>query len=172
MPSNVILRYKPSVSLTETLTGAVASVATPTVLHGCWPADYLLNGDTTPKADLCSAFEHAMEMGYSNIDLTNLPGVNGKVIDATGRRLIFLRAIAVSGNLGVVVGARSSSYEYSFGSQSCIEVGGEASFYLPRSDTAEIAVVSEAQKIISLSANGGAPFPVVRFVMAFSEVLT
>jgi len=96
---SVALTYRTILTALETLTAGVPDVvaAAAQITHDQFNASYTLNSGTTIPITQVSSQALALIAGSATIDLTNLPGTNGAVINGTGLQV---RAIKLSNAVG------------------------------------------------------------------------
>jgi hypothetical protein len=90
---SVAVTYAATCTVAETLgqnTGS-APAAQRLVTHSSYNQAAALNGATTPPATTCAHFLLALTAGAATIDLRNLTGTNGAVVDGNGLKVQVVR---------------------------------------------------------------------------------
>lgn len=102
-----------------------------------------------PGADEVSFHEVSLVDGSGSIDFTGLPQVNGKTLDATGRKVLIVKFLADADNQGPIA--------ITTGVSNGLDLGIEINELLPGKEVGGLvneAVVASDEKILDLTGTG------------------
>ena len=129
----VNINYQSKITAVETLEANVDSLGTDKqVTHNQFDTTKALTSGTTPPVTKIAASVQALTAGAATIDLTNLLGVNGAVVDGTGLKVQILKIKnkAESANPISIAPGASNGYDI-FGAdfKVTLQPGQEATLY-------------------------------------------
>lgn len=120
--------------IAETLTTGVNGAATPIINHGGADSDFRaygrLTSTTTPDVEGCVVKTVTLTAGAYTLDLTSMTGTNGATVDATGKKIRFLKIVNDHATQTLTVAKGASNGHTGFGSSFSLRVDGGGALLL------------------------------------------
>lgn len=150
---SVSVAWAAQMTVTEVLPGNTGSAADAkrTVTHDQYNESGTITGATTPPATQCAHFLLTLSSGAGTIDLRNLSGTNGAVVDLNGLKVQLLRIKNLGANPMTFVPGASNGIDLLGGSSSVtVPPGGVFQFFF----NDQAPDVAAADKTIDVTGTG------------------
>jgi len=148
---SVSVVWAQTITTTETLSDAGLASASNAVIHNAYNEGATLTAGTTPPVTKIAEFLLTLTTGAATIDLRNLTGTNGAVIDGNGLKLQLFRVKNLGANVMTFTFGASNPYNI-FGSTGILEVPVGGVFMLYGADA--LPDIGGSAKTIDVSGTG------------------